>query len=172
MRCREIVQGLLGFSKQTEPQKQAVDINSIIKNALSLAKNQALINNVKVITALNDQLPPIVVDGAQIQEMFLNIILNAIDVMLEGGELHVTSNMKDDQFVRIRFADTGCGVSPENLDKVFDPFFTTKDTSKGTGLGLAVAYGIIEKHRGKIRMESKVGRGATCIIDLPVNASE
>jgi two-component system NtrC family sensor kinase len=171
MRCREIVKGLLGFSKQTEPQKQAGDINDIIKNALYLTKNQALIHNVKVITALSDQLSQIVLDTHQIQEVFLNIILNAIDAMPEGGELTVTSHRVDEYFIQIRFADTGCGISPENLDKLFEPFFTTKDASKGTGLGLAVAYGIIEKHRGKIRMESEVGKGTTCIIDLPVNAS-
>jgi two-component system NtrC family sensor kinase len=173
MRCREIVKGLLEFSRQAEPQKEAVDINKIITNALSLTKNQALINSVKVIPELSGQLPNIVVDGSQIQEVFLNIILNAIDAMPEGGELHVTSNMTNsDQFVQLRFSDTGCGIPPENLDKVFDPFFTTKDASKGTGLGLAVAYGVIEKHRGKIRMESEVGKGTTCIIDLPVNATE
>ncbi len=173
MRCREIVKGLLEFSRQAEPQKEAVDVNRIITNALSLTKNQALINNVKVIPELSSQLPNIVVDGSQIQEVFLNIILNAIDAMPEGGELHVTSNMTDsDQFVQLRFSDTGCGIPPENLDKVFDPFFTTKDSSKGTGLGLAVAYGVIEKHRGKIRMESEVGKGTICIIDLPVNATE
>lgn len=173
MRCREIVKGLLEFSRQAEPQKEAVDINKIITNALSLTRNQALINNVKVIGELGDQLPNIVVDGSQIQEVFLNIILNAIDAMPEGGELRVTSNMTNsDQFVQIRFSDTGCGIPPENLDKVFDPFFTTKDSSKGTGLGLAVAYGVIEKHRGKINMESEVGKGTTCIIDLPVDAME
>jgi len=173
MRCREIVKGLLGFSRQAEPQKEAIDINKIITNALSLTQNQALINNVKVVSELGDQLPNIIVDGSQIQEVFLNIILNAIDAMPEGGELRTTSNMTNsDQFVQIRFSDTGCGISPDNLDKVFDPFFTTKDSSKGTGLGLAVAYGVIEKHRGKIRMESEVGKGTTCIIDLPVNATE
>ena len=169
LRCREIVKGLLEFSKQAEPQKQAVDLNSVIRNALFLTKNQALIHNVKVITELSE-LPQIVVDGSQIQEVFLNIILNAIDAMPAGGELQVTSNITDsDQFVRIQFADTGCGIPPENLDKVFDPFFTTKDAGKGTGLGLAVAYGIIEKHRGKVWMESEVGQGATCIIELPVS---
>ncbi len=173
MRCREIVKGLLEFSRQAEPRKKAVDMNSIIKNALNITKNQALLDNVNVITELSDQLPQIVIDGKQIQEAFLNIILNAIDAMSEGGELCVASSMADSgQFVRIRFADTGSGVSPENLDKVFDPFFTTKDASKGTGLGLAVAYGIIEKHGGEIGMESAVGKGSTCIIDLPVNPSE
>jgi len=173
MRCREIVKGLLGFSKQADLKKEAIDINSIIRNAVFLTKNQALLNNVKIITELSDQLLPIVVDGSQIEEVFLNIILNAIDAMSEGGELQVTSNMTDsNQVVRIRFADTGCGISPENLNKVFDPFFTTKDASKGTGLGLAVAYGIIEKHRGKIRIESQVGKGTICLIDLPVNALE
>jgi len=173
MRCREIVKGLLEFSRQAEPEKETVDINGIIMNSLSLTKNQALINGVRVTTKLSDQLPDIVVDGGQIQEVFLNIILNTIDAMPEGGELRVASNMADsEQFIQIRFADTGCGISPENLDKVFDPFFTTKDASKGTGLGLAVAYGVIEKHQGKIRMESEIGKGTTCIIDLPVNASE
>jgi len=173
MRCREIVKGLLEFSRQAEPEKETVDINKIIDNSLTLTKNQALINDVKVTTQLSGRLPKIVVDGSQIQEVFLNIILNAIDAMPEGGELRVTSNMTDsDQFVQIRFADTGCGIPPENLDKVFDPFFTTKDASKGTGLGLAVAYGVVEKHRGKIRLESEVGKGTICIIDLPVNALE
>jgi signal transduction histidine kinase len=78
----------------------------------------------------------------------------------------------DDKWVRITFADTGCGISPEHLDKVFDPFFTMKDANKGTGLGLAIAYGIIEKHHGTIRMESTVGQGTTCIIDLPLNIAE
>ncbi len=172
LRCREIVKGLLGFSKQTEPQKQALAINSIIRNAIALTQNQALINDVTVLLELDEELPPIVVDGPQIQEVFLNIILNAIDAMPNGGELRVISTLKNDQSVQIRFADTGSGISPEHVDKIFDPFFTTKDASKGTGLGLAVAYGIIEKHHGEILMESEVGRGATCIIDLPVNVSE
>jgi two-component system NtrC family sensor kinase len=172
MRCREIVKGLLEFSKQAEPQKDAIDINDVIRNALALTRNQALIHDVKVITELSDQLPPIVVDGSQIQEVLLNIILNAIDAIKKGGELRITSNMIDSgQVAQIRFADTGCGIPSENLDKVFDPFFSTKG-AKGTGLGLAVAYGVIEKHRGKIQMESDVGKGTTCIIDLPVNTSE
>jgi two-component system NtrC family sensor kinase len=172
MRCREIVKGLLGFSKQTEPHKHASAMNSIIRNAIALTKNQALIHDVTVRLELDEALPPIVVDDSQIQEVFLNIILNAIDAMPKGGELRVTSTMKNDQWVQIRFADTGVGISPEHIDKIFDPFFTTKDASKGTGLGLAVAYGIIEKHHGEIWMESEVGWGATCIIDLPVNALE
>lgn len=172
MRCREIVKGLLGFSKQSEPHKHAITVNSIIRNAIDLTKNQALIHDVTVRLDLDEELPPIIVDGPQIREVFLNIILNAIDAMPKGGELRVTSKMKNDQYVQIRFTDTGCGISPEHIDKIFDPFFTTKDASKGTGLGLAVAYGIIEKHHGEISMESEVGRGAACLIDLPVNALE
>jgi two-component system NtrC family sensor kinase len=171
LRCREIVKGLLGFSKQAEPQKEAVDINNIIQTSLALTRSQAMIQDVKVFTTLSDHLPPIVVDGDQIQEVFLNIILNAIDAMPKGGELHVTSTMTDGEHaVQIRFADTGRGIPPENLDKVFDPFFTTKG-AKGTGLGLAVAYGVIDQHRGKITMESKAGKGTTCLIDLPVKTS-
>jgi two-component system NtrC family sensor kinase len=172
MRCREIVKGLLGFSKQSEPHKHAIAVNGIIRNAIDLTKHQALIHDVTVRLDLDEELPAIIVDGPQIREVFLNIILNAIDAMPKGGELRVTSTMKNDQYVQIRFADTGGGISQEHIDKIFDPFFTTKDASKGTGLGLAVAYGVIEKHRGEISMESESGRGATCIIDLPVNASE
>jgi len=173
MRCREIVKGLLGFSRQAEPQKEAVDINNIIQNSLALTKNQALVNDVKVTTELSGKLPTTVLDGGQIQEVFLNVILNAIDAMPEGGGLRVASDIVDgEQFIQIRFTDTGCGIPPENIDKVFDPFFTTKDASKGTGLGLAVAYGVIEKHGGRIRMDSEFGKGTTCIVDLPVNAQE
>ncbi len=172
MRCREIVKGLLEFSKQAEPQKDAIDINDVIRNALTLTRHQSLLHDVKVITELSDQLPQIVVDGSQIQEVLLNIILNAIDAIKKGGELRVSSNMIDSgQVVQIRIADTGCGISSEDLDKVFDPFFSTKG-AKGTGLGLAVAYGVIEKHRGKIQMASEIGKGTTCIIDLPVKISE
>ena len=173
MRCREIVKGLLEFSRQAEPQKKIVDINDIITNSLYLIRNQALINNVKISTELSDQLPGIVADGSQIQEILLNIILNAMDAMPEGGKLHVTSDTtENNRFVQIKVSDTGCGISPKNLDKVFDPFFTTKGAGKGTGLGLAVAYDVIEKHLGKIKMESEVGKSTTCIIDLPVNTSE
>ncbi len=173
MRCREIVKGLLEFSRQAEPQKKIVDINDVITNSLYLIRNQALINDVKVSTELSDQLPGIMADGNQIQEILLNITLNAMDAMPEGGKLHVTSDTTDNnRFVQIKVSDTGCGISPKNLDKVFDPFFTTKGAGKGTGLGLAVAYDVIEKHLGKIKMESEVGKGTTCIIDLPVNTSE
>jgi C4-dicarboxylate-specific signal transduction histidine kinase len=105
--------------------------------------------------------------GFLIVVIIFGIIATVIGVRLIGGTIVKQAQEK----VRMDL-NSACGISPENLDKVFDPFFTTKDASKGTGLGLAVAYGVIEKHQGKIRMESEVGKGTTCVIDLPVNASE
>jgi two-component system NtrC family sensor kinase len=143
-------------------------VNSIIKNALNLTQNQSKIHNVEVKTTFHKNLPELILDATQIQEAILNIILNAIDAMPEGGMLYVTTRLLEKgQIVELRFTDTGHGIEPRYLDKVFDPFFSTKG-EKGTGLGLAVAYGVIEKHRGTIRMESMVGKETTCIIELPV----
>jgi two-component system NtrC family sensor kinase len=168
IRCREIVKNLLGFSKQKEPTKIAVNVNDIITNALKLAENQAKVHGVELEVALHQNLPEMVLDATQIQEALLNIILNAIDAMPEGGTLEVTTGLLENgRIVELRITDTGHGIEPHHLDKVFEPFFSTKG-EKGTGLGLAVAYGVIEKHRGTIRMESVVSKGTTCIIELPV----
>ncbi len=168
IRCRDIVKNLLDFSRQNEPTKIAADVNGILKNAISLARNQATIQNVAVKTTLHKHLPRLVLDAVQIQEAILNILLNAIDAMPEGGTIYVTARLvEQDHIVELRITDTGHGIEPRHLDKVFDPFFSIKG-EKGTGLGLAVAYGVIEQHRGTIRMESVVGEGTTCIIELPV----
>jgi two-component system NtrC family sensor kinase len=170
MRCREIVKNLLGFSKQNEPTKIAADVNGIIQNALSLAQNQSKIQNVEVKTTFHKHLPELTLDATQIQEAILNIVLNAIDAMPEGGTLYVTTRLLEKgQIVELRFTDTGHGIEPRYLGKVFEPFFSTKG-EKGTGLGLAVAYGVVENHRGTIRMESTAGKGTTCIIELPVTS--
>ena len=168
-RCKEIVKGLLEFSRQTEPQKKRGDVNEIIREALSLMENQALIHNVKIVQELNGDLPGIVVDTDQIQQVFVNVILNALDAMPEGGTLRVRSDSASEgHAVQVAFGDTGHGIPPEHIDKVFDPFFTTKSPNKGTGLGLAVSYGIIERHGGKIEVESEGGVGTTFMIALPV----
>ena len=168
-RCKEIVKGLLEFSRQTEPHKKQGDVNEIIREALSLMENQALIQSVKVVQELNADVPGIVVDTDQIQQVFINVILNALDAMPEGGTLRVRSDLASEGCaVQVVFSDTGDGIPPEHMDKVFDPFFTTKRPNEGTGLGLAVSYGIIERHGGKIEVESEVGVGTTVTIALPV----
>lgn len=172
-RCKRIIKGLLDFARQTEPEKVWVDINKIIEKSLSLVENQASFQNIKIVKELAPVLPEIMVDANQIHQVFMNIILNAQEAMPEEGFLTVASDLIDgDQWIEVKFIDTGCGISEENMDKLFDPFFTTKETDKGTGLGLAVSYGIMERHQGTIEVESRLGKGTTFIIKLPVTGKE
>ena len=166
-RCQKIIKGLLDFARQTKPEMRLSDINGIIEGSLSLVENQASFHNIKIVKELAQFLPLISVDTNQIQQVLINIILNAQEAMPEGGFLTISSSRKD-AFVEIKFIDTGCGIPEENMDRLFDPFFTTKEEIKGTGLGLAVSYGIVERHQGSIEMESKLGKGTTVIIKLPV----
>ena len=112
--------------------------------------------------------PMLFVDGDQIQQVFMNILLNAADAMAgEGGNLTIKTDLRDG-LAEVSFTDTGCGISKEHLSKLFDPFFTTKETGKGTGLGLAISYGIVQSHGGEIEVESEVGKGSTFRIKLPI----
>ena len=169
MRCRKIIRRLLDFARQTEPEKELADINKIVKDTLALIENQASLQNIKIVTEFNEQLPMIMVDSNQIQEVFTNIILNALDAMPDGGFLTISDRAVDGRFIEINFIDTGCGIPVEDLDRLFDPFFTTKKVGEGTGLGLSVSYGIIEKHNGAIEVQSEVGNGSTFVVKLPVD---
>jgi two-component system NtrC family sensor kinase len=166
-RCKMIVKGLLDFARQTEPQKVLSDINEVINKSINLISHQAGIQNVKIEKKIKPDLPKIMIDAGQIQQVFINILLNAIEAMPQGGALTVSSGIED-EMVAIRFTDTGIGIPRENLLKIFDPFFTTKKQGKGTGLGLSVSYGIIERHRGKLEVKSQVGKGTTFTIKLPI----
>ncbi len=169
-RCKRIVRGLLDFARETELQEVTSDINDILQEALRLIENQALVNNVEIIGRFDEHLPEIMVDRGQIQQVFVNILVNAIDAMPDGGALRVSSNMTADRrFIAVEFADTGYGIEPENIGRVFDPFFTTKDASRGTGLGLSVSYGIVTRHNGSIEVESAVGEGSTFTVRLPLD---
>ncbi|MBM3235211.1 hypothetical protein FJZ31_02810 [Candidatus Poribacteria bacterium] len=169
MRCRKIIRGLLDFARQTESEKKLTEINKIVKDTLLLIEHQALMKNVKILTELKEQLPMIIVDANQIQEVLMNIILNALDAMPNGGLLIISSDsIVDGRYIEIKFTDTGCGIPKENLNKLFDPFFTTKKVGEGTGLGLSVSHGIIEKHNGTIEVQSEVGKGSTFVVKLPV----
>ncbi len=168
-RCRNIVKGLLYFARQTEPQIKPSSINKIIEDVLSLLGGQTIFLNIKVNKFFNPDLPPVNVDESQIQQVFINIIMNAVEAMNYRGELTITTNFTEDKKnIFISFADTGCGIAKENLSKIFDPFFTTKEVGHGTGLGLSISYGIIEKHQGKIKVESELGKGSTFTVELPV----
>jgi len=121
--------------------------------------------NVLLVKQLGAELPKTMVDPDQIHQVFVNIALNAIQAMVEGGQLKIATRGKDD-FVEIEFSDTGCGIPQENLSKLFDPFFTTK--ARGIGLGLAVTHGILERNNGVIEVKSTVGKGTTFLVRLPV----
>ncbi len=168
-RCRKIVRGLLDFSRQTRIEAAIVDLNKIIASTLSLVTQQSLFHNVKVVQNLATGLPQVFVDVGQMQQVLLNIILNAVEAMSGKGELRITTTLEPDgPFIRLAIRDTGTGMSPDIVDKIFEPFFTTKPRGKGTGLGLAIAYGIVQKHKGEILVQSEVGEGSEFIIRLPI----
>lgn len=172
-RCRDIVKGLLDFARQSEPKVNKLDVNEILERALSMVENQAVFHDVKITRVFSFTLPRVMIDGAQMQQVFTNIILNAAEAMNGRGKLTVVSRVgPGGDFVEIEFTDTGCGIPQENLHRLFDPFFTTKEAGQGTGLGLAVSYGIVMKHKGNIDVRSEPGRETTFIVSLPVGAKE
>lgn len=171
-RCSTIVKGLLEFSRQTTPEKNLTNINEVIEETLLLFESQFLVHNVSIDKNLNKNLPRIMIDTNKIEQVFTNIILNTLEAAPKGGILSISSQVSvDNQFVEIKFQDTGCGITKENISKIFDPFFTTKGT-KGTGLGLSVSYGIVQQHGGKIVVQSEVGEGTIFTICLPIDKTK
>jgi len=171
IRCREIVKRLLDFAKQTKPQKRLASINTLIETIVLLVRNQASFRNVTIEKHLEADLPDVLVDPDQIQQVFVNIILNAAEAMTRGGKLTIRSwASPDGQSVLVSIADTGPGIPEEVRERIFDPFFTTKE--HGTGLGLSISYGIVEQHGGTVSVESAVGKGSTFTIQLPVASAE
>jgi len=166
-RCREIVRQLLDFARQSNPKMVYTNITQLINETLSIMENQFNIQNIKIIKKLKDDIPDIMIDINQIEQVFINILLNSIEAMSQGGSIVISSNF-DKHFVCVIFQDNGRGISEENIGKIFDPFFTTKSKQKGTGLGLAVSYGIIKRHNGTIEVKSKVNEGTTFIVKLPL----
>ena len=172
-RVRKIVKGLLDFSRQTELDRELTDLNRLVRQAITLVENQALIKGVNLTFEPGDGLPMITLDRNQMQSVLLNIIINALDATDPGGSITLTTNIgistshPGQQGIEILCTDTGCGIPPENLNRLFDPFFTTKDVGHGTGLGLSVSYGIVERHGGTIWVQSKVGKGTTFKVWLP-----
>lgn len=172
-RVSTIVRGLLDFARESKPQKRPCNINELIVHTLSLVEHQSVFHDIRIVKNLDPQVAMVLLDANQIQQVFMNILLNAADAMPAGGTLTITSTMApEDSFVQVRFADTGSGIPEKNLHRIFDPFFTTKADKKGTGLGLAVSYGIIERHRGHIEVQSEEGKGTTFTIKLPQQAFE
>jgi two-component system NtrC family sensor kinase len=167
-RIQEIVKNLLDFSKPKEANLKETDINDTVQKSLKLMQNTLDISNIETTLALRSGLPRVFIDDHQIQQVLVNLILNAVHAMSPGGTLYLaTERGENENTVRIDVRDTGKGIPPEFLPHIFDPFFTTKGVG-GTGLGLSVSYGIIKNHKGTIKVESTVGAGTTFTIELPV----
>lgn len=173
-RCSSIVRGLLDFSRQSIPRRDASNLNQIISDVVTLIRNQAEVNKVEMVVDCSVSLPSIVVDQSQLREVFLNIALNALDAMPKGGTLRfVTRSVKrPEAAVCVLIEDNGVGIPKDDIPRLFDPFFTTKETGKGTGLGLAVSYGIVQSHNGSIEVESTLGKGSRFTVVLPVSGNE
>jgi two-component system NtrC family sensor kinase len=172
-RCRDIIRGLLDFSRQRQPDKTLSDVNAVLEECISLLEKQALFHNIHITVDLQADLPLTVIDPSQIERVFMNIIINAAEAMDGSGELIIRSTYDATKnAIAIEFTDTGQGISEQNIEKIFDPFFTTKDIGHGTGLGLAISYGIVKRHRGTISVDSEVGKGTTFRIGLPVTSAE
>ncbi|RJP48166.1 MAG: HAMP domain-containing protein [Anaerolineaceae bacterium] len=168
-RCREIIRGLLDFSRQKKPVKTLTNINALLRGCVFLVENQAQFHNINIVQNLDESLPMIVIDPSQIERVFLNLIINAAEAMSGGGTLTLTTCFGTNaQNIEIEVRDTGHGISIENMEKIFNPFFTTKEISHGVGLGLAISYGIVKEHNGEITVESEIGQGAKFIVSLPI----
>jgi len=169
-RCKKIVQDLLSYARTPKPTLEDTDINALLEQIVDFAANHTDMYHVTVSKEFARDLPHIQVDGDQMRQVAINLILNAGSAMEKGGKLVVSTSLDGEGYVVIRFADNGSGIMPENLEKIFEPFFTTK--VKGTGLGLAITKQIVEQHHGKISIASVIGEGTTVTVRLPVNQEE
>ena len=167
MRCKTIIQDLLEFSREKEPEKTFANINNIIEKTLSMLENEFRLHHIHVEKLLSSEMPDILVDVNQMHQVFVNLLLNAVGAIQDQGTISIRSEIDPAQrYVSVETADTGRGIPPENIGKVFEPFFTTK--AKGTGLGLSVSYRIVRNHQGDIKVSSQPGQGARFTIELPL----
>ena len=173
-RTAEIVKNLLTFARKHPPQKQLVGVNSIIEKVLELRSYEQQVNGIRVTTSFASDLPDTMVDYFQLQQVFINIVINAEYFMVDangGGNLAIATEAADNT-IRIRFTDDGPGIAPEALGHIFDPFFTTKPVGKGTGLGMSICHGMVSEHGGKLYVDSEPGKGATFTVEIPVVTTE
>jgi len=171
-RCAQIVSSLLGFSRVAPPAFGRVRIDELLERCILLSQHKLELSNIRLQSSVPSNLPPIEGDFNQLQQCIINLIFNAIDAMPDGGTLILESRYdKNRAAVIVLVKDSGLGISPQDLPRIFEPFFTTKNEGYGVGLGLSTVYGIIERHKGSIKVESEPGKGAAFIIELPAAAA-
>ena len=166
-RVSEIVRGLLDFARERPSVKEPLDVNAVVSRTMRLIRSQKEVEQITIREEFDETLPQITGDANQLQQVLLNLSLNACEAMPQGGTLTISTSARDGK-VFVKVADTGCGIREEHLDAIFEPFFSTKPSGKGTGLGLSVSYGIIQQHGGALEVESEEGKGTTLTIVLPV----
>lgn len=168
-RCRDIVKDLLEYVHLSSQEMKPIDINVVIETGLKLLIKKAMFRNLHVIRELDADIPKIYGDPSRLRQVIVNIVINAVDAMQGNGTLTIRSSSDlNKHTVQVEISDTGPGISEDVLPQIFDPFFTTKEPGKGTGLGLSVIYSIIKNHHGTISVESRLGKGTSFLIDLPV----
>ena len=168
-RASEIVKGLLDFSRSEHPEFEPLAIEGVIQDTLKLVRNQLSLSGIQAEVHLPPGLPLVHGNRKSLQQVFLNLFINAIQAMLDGGSLIIRAYPSEDgQWLKVEVKDTGIGIDAGHLSRIFDPFYTTKQVGRGTGLGLSVSYGIVEKHGGHLEVESRKGQGATFTVVLPV----
>ncbi len=168
--CKSIVEALLNFARMPAPKMSATDIHRDIEGVLAVLENQMQRENITLRKEFDSNIPRLTLDSQKIQQVLMNLLLNARQAITGGGQIGVrTSLRKESNMMAIEISDTGLGISDKNIDRIFDPFFTTKKAGKGTGLGLSVSYGIVKQHGGEIEVESVPGKGSTFTVLLPVN---
>ena len=171
-RCKDIVQGLLKFSRQTEPRFLPTNVNSVIGNVLALFREQALFQNIEIREEFEGDLPHVIADPPQLEQVFTNIVFNAAEALNGSGLIILrTKKSEDGGAVEASITDNGPGIQEKHIENIFEPFFTTKDpssTESGTGLGLAISYGIVQKHKGTITVSTELNKGTTFTVHLPI----
>jgi two-component system NtrC family sensor kinase len=171
-RVGRIVGDLLAFSRRSSPQRTPADLNAIIRRTVSIIDHKLKLANVELELQLDENLSKMKCDSSQLQQVIVNLVMNASEATHNRGNGKVTvrtTSNTEKASIRLEVKDNGDGIPKEYLAKIYDPFFTTKDEGKGVGLGLAVVYGIIESHGGDIEVETKIGEGTTFLVDLPVS---
>ena len=167
LNAREVIKKLLLFARQAPSKKEMVNLNQLIKDGLHFFEARCAKEGIELDRLLSNDLPKIKCDRAQLNQVLVNLVVNAIQAMPQGGKLTIETNTTDDN-VYLIVKDTGIGMTDDVIKKIFNPFFTTKDVNEGTGLGLSVVHGIITSHKGMIKAESSVDKGSRFEIKLPI----
>jgi len=167
-RATEVVKNLLDFSRDKKPLTQLLNIKHVLDSSRKLIANELRLNSIWLEDYVPESLPCIMGDMQKLQQVFVNLFINSIHVMPEGGLIYIDANEETDGYITLNVTDTGTGIKPENIEEIFDPFYTTKEVGKGTGLGLSIVYGIVKKHGGYIEVNSKINVGTTFSLFFPI----